>query len=324
MKFTFTDKKVNIPNRVHTYAEKKIGKLDRYFQTEPEASIVFSVEKGRNNLEVTIRSGATVIRVAESTSDMFVSIDAAVASIERQLRKNKSRLEKRLRKGAFDQPNDAFFVPDVDADEEPSYQLVRTDHGGGNREELALVTSSVDCVLFITPEKLYHATGAYAFGDAEVLNELYVQNLDGSEFRRVYTGNMGDVSLQAVRGGRLYLVESGEADTRRVTSIAEDGSDAQILYEQGSSAWITVSHFEGDEMVLVVREEESWVTRFVAVGLSGSHEQRQLLEVGDDLSMPIWLDGRYSIRSSTSSTEADDNPDAMMMSPDGTITEYAR
>ena len=126
MKFTFTDKKVNIPNRVHTYAEKKIGKLDRYFQTEPEASIVFSVEKGRNNLEVTIRSGATVIRVAESTSDMFVSIDAAVASIERQLRKNKSRLEKRLRKGAFDQPNDAFFVPDVDADEEPSYQLVRT------------------------------------------------------------------------------------------------------------------------------------------------------------------------------------------------------
>ena len=37
MKFTFTDKKVNIPNRVHTYAEKKIGKLDRYFQTEPEA-----------------------------------------------------------------------------------------------------------------------------------------------------------------------------------------------------------------------------------------------------------------------------------------------
>ena len=77
-------------------------------------------------------------------------------------------------------------------------------------------------------------------------------------------------------------------------------------------------------MVLVVREEESWVTRFVAVGLSGSHEQRQLLEVGDDLSMPIWLDGHYAVKSSTSSTEADDNPDAMMMSPDGTITEYAR
>ena len=127
MKFTFTDKKVNIPNRVHNYAEKKIGKLDRYFQTEPEASVVFSVEKGRNNLEVTIRSGATVIRVAESTSDMFVSIDAAVASIERQLRKNKSPPGKApCARAPLNQPNAEFFVPDVDAEEEPSYDLVRT------------------------------------------------------------------------------------------------------------------------------------------------------------------------------------------------------
>ena len=151
MKFTFTDKKVNIPNRVHNYAEKKIGKLDRYFQTEPETSVVFSVEKGRNNLEVTIRSGATVIRVAESTSDMFVSIDAAVASIERQLRKNKSRLEKRLRKGAFDQPNAEFFVPDVDAEEEPSYNLVRTKRFFFRRmsvEEAILQMNLVDHTFF--------------------------------------------------------------------------------------------------------------------------------------------------------------------------------
>ncbi len=126
MKFTFTDKKVNIPNRVHAYAEKKIGKLDRYFKTEPDVSVIFSVEKGRNILEVTIRSGSTVIRVAESTSDMFVSIDAAVASIERQLRKNKSRLEKRLRKEAFESaPAEEYFVPDED-EEEDTIQVVRT------------------------------------------------------------------------------------------------------------------------------------------------------------------------------------------------------
>ena len=125
MKFTFTDKKVNIPNRVHTYAEKKIGKLDRYFQTEPETSIVFSVEKGRNNLEVTIRSGSTVLRVAESTSDMFVSIDAAVASIERQLRKNKTRLARRLRQDAFVRtPDETSFAPEEP--EEGTFELVRT------------------------------------------------------------------------------------------------------------------------------------------------------------------------------------------------------
>lgn len=102
MKFTFTDKKVHIPDRVHAYAEKKISKLDRYFKQEAETALVFSVEKGRNQIEVTIRAGSTILRVSESTSDMFVSIDAAVASIERQLRKNKARLEKRLRSEGFE------------------------------------------------------------------------------------------------------------------------------------------------------------------------------------------------------------------------------
>lgn len=115
MKFTMTDKKVQIPDRVHAYAEKKVSKLDRFFKSEAEASLVFSVEKGRHQLEVTIRSGSTILRVAESTSDMFVSIDAAIASIERQLRKNKTRLEKRLRCEGFDPlPEDSehYFVPE--------------------------------------------------------------------------------------------------------------------------------------------------------------------------------------------------------------------
>ena len=102
MKFVFTDKKVSLPAKVHAYAEKKVGKLDRYFKADAEAAIVFSVEKGRNNVELTVRSGSTIIRVAESTSDMFATVDAAVASVERQLRKNKTRLEKRLRENAFE------------------------------------------------------------------------------------------------------------------------------------------------------------------------------------------------------------------------------
>lgn len=124
MKFTFTDKKVNLPKKVHEYAEKKVGKLDRYFQTEAEASVVFSVEKGRNNAEVTVRSGGTIIRVSESTADMFASIDAAVADIERQLRKNKARLEKRLKKDAFVRElEETSFVPD---EPEETYDVVRT------------------------------------------------------------------------------------------------------------------------------------------------------------------------------------------------------
>lgn len=124
MKFTFTDKKVALPQKVHEYAEKKVGKLDRFFQTEADTAVVFSVEKGRNCAEVTIRSGSTIIRVSESTADMCASIDAAVADIERQLRKNKARLEKRLRKDAFVRmPDETSFVPD---EPEEVYNVVRT------------------------------------------------------------------------------------------------------------------------------------------------------------------------------------------------------
>lgn len=127
MKFVYTDKKVNLPDKVHAYAEKKVGKLDRYFKADAEAAIVFSVEKNRNNVELTIRAGSTIIRVAESTSDMFATIDAAVASVERQIRKNKARLEKRLRENAFERTVDAgevsTFVPE---ESEESFNIVRS------------------------------------------------------------------------------------------------------------------------------------------------------------------------------------------------------
>ena len=126
MKFTFTDKKVTLPRSVHDYAEKKVGKLERYFRTEPDASVVFSVEKGRNNVEVTVRAGGTILRAAESTSDMLASIDAAVADMERQLRKNKARLEKRLRKDAFVRSVEEAETSFVPEEPEEVYDLVRT------------------------------------------------------------------------------------------------------------------------------------------------------------------------------------------------------
>lgn len=129
MKFVFTDKKVNLPEAVHQYAEKKVGKLDRFFKEDATASVTFSIEKERNNkVEITIRSGGTIFRVSESTSDMHASIDAAVTTLERQIRKNKTRLEKRLRQGAFERSLDvgelSTFAPDEP--EEGEYRIVRS------------------------------------------------------------------------------------------------------------------------------------------------------------------------------------------------------
>ena len=101
MKFQFSEKKVKLPQNVHAYAEKKVMKLARYFEEDAEALVVFSVEKNRNNVELTVHGSGTWFRAHESTSDMFASIDAAVGTIEGQIRKNKTRLARRLRQDAF-------------------------------------------------------------------------------------------------------------------------------------------------------------------------------------------------------------------------------
>ena len=128
MKFVFTDKKINVPNSIHYYAEKKVGKLDRFFKEDATAAITFSLEKDRlNKVEITIRANGTIFRVSESTSDMHASIDAAVTTLERQIRKNKTRLEKRLRQGAFERSVDEVEVSSLvpDEPEEGEYNVVR-------------------------------------------------------------------------------------------------------------------------------------------------------------------------------------------------------
>ena len=101
MKFQYSEKKVKLPGNVPAYAEKKVMKLARYFEEDAEALIVFSVEKNRNKVELTVHGAGTWFRASESTSDMFASVDAAVSTIEGQIRKNKTRLARRLRQDAF-------------------------------------------------------------------------------------------------------------------------------------------------------------------------------------------------------------------------------
>ncbi|UOO37859.1 ribosome-associated translation inhibitor RaiA [Oscillospiraceae bacterium CM] len=125
MKFTVTEKKVQVSDELRDYAQKKIGKLDRFFKLESEAFITFSIERGRHKAEVTLNNNGMFYRVTESTNDMYATIDAAVAAIESQFRKNKARLSKRLRDGALEREvkPSVTYVPD---DEEPDFQIIRT------------------------------------------------------------------------------------------------------------------------------------------------------------------------------------------------------
>ena len=121
MKFTFTEKRIDATPAMKEYAEKKISKIDKYFKTESEAFVTFSTERGRYIAEVTIKNNGMFYRVKETTGDMCASIDSAVATIERQIRKNKTRLEKRLRTDAFER----VVVPMVDDEPEEDFKVVR-------------------------------------------------------------------------------------------------------------------------------------------------------------------------------------------------------
>jgi putative sigma-54 modulation protein len=126
MKFTVNERKIRIAPEIREYAEKKISKLDRFFHSESEASVRFSMERGRHIAEITLNNRGLVLRVTESTGDMRASIDSAVASIERQIRKHKTRLAKRLRDGALERETEPDVTGEDDEDEgEPEFSIAR-------------------------------------------------------------------------------------------------------------------------------------------------------------------------------------------------------
>ena len=139
MKFQYSEKKVKLPGNVHAYAEKKVMKLARYFEEDAEALIVFSVEKGNNNVELTVRGAGTWFRAKESTSDMFASIDLAVSTIEGQIRKNKTRLARRLRQDAFSRTvEETSFAPEPEEDDLSIVRIKRFHIQPMRREEAVL------------------------------------------------------------------------------------------------------------------------------------------------------------------------------------------
>ena len=125
MKFTFTEKKMDSSEDLRAYAVRKISKLDRLFKSEGEAFVTFSIERGRFRAEITIHNNGIYYRASELTSDMYASVDSGVATIERQIRKNKSRLSKRLREEVLEQEFvPTFVMMDEDADEE--FKIIRS------------------------------------------------------------------------------------------------------------------------------------------------------------------------------------------------------
>lgn len=125
MKFTFTEKKMDSSEDLRAYASRKIGKLDRFFKNEADAYVTFSIERGRFRAEITIRSNGLFYRASELTNDMYASVDSGVAAIERQIRRNKTRLEKKLREGALEREIVPAYVSAAEESDD-EFKIVRS------------------------------------------------------------------------------------------------------------------------------------------------------------------------------------------------------
>lgn len=124
MKFTFTEKKMESSEELRAYSVRKISKLDRLFKSEADAYVTFSIERGRFLAEITIHNNGLYYRASELTNDMYASVDSGVAAIERQIRRNKTRLEKRLREGALELEPVGAYIAEDEPDEE--FKIVRS------------------------------------------------------------------------------------------------------------------------------------------------------------------------------------------------------
>ena len=122
MKITVIGRQMNVYEDMKALIEKKLAKFDKFFPGEGEATVTLSCKKNDRNLEITINAGGTLFR-SEVRADSFRdALDGACANIERQIRKNKTRLAKKLREGVFTPYPDESF-DDTVADEE---EIIRT------------------------------------------------------------------------------------------------------------------------------------------------------------------------------------------------------
>ena len=94
MKIRFIARKFTLTDDVKERVQKKLQKLDKFFPPETEATVALYGEKIGERIEVTIYRGGTIFRAEESDKDVACALDTALDVIERQIRKNRTRLEK--------------------------------------------------------------------------------------------------------------------------------------------------------------------------------------------------------------------------------------
>lgn len=173
MKIQLRGEHLEITDALRDYVEKKIGRLEKYFDTPPAQSVqvTLSVVRDSHNVEVTMPINGILIRAEERSPDMYASIDLVAEKIEGQIRKHKTKLNRRFREQgirALFQENGAAAAVAV---EEPAGEIVRV-------KKFALKPMTPEEAV-LQMDLLGHDFFVFSNADTEEVNVVYKRN-DGN------------------------------------------------------------------------------------------------------------------------------------------------
>ena len=118
MKFVIRGQKLKVTEAIKTYIEQKVGKLDKYFESPDDltAHVLIKVRGSDQMVEVTIPTKKAMLRAEESHNDLYASIDLVIEKLERQIRKNKTKMQHKKVKHAYVDFDMSFDVEHVEND----------------------------------------------------------------------------------------------------------------------------------------------------------------------------------------------------------------
>lgn len=122
MKINVIGRQMNVYEEMKLLIERKLKKFDKFFSGEGEATVTLSCKHNEKNLELTISAAGALFRSEVGAESFRDALDQAINNIERQIRKNKTRLARRLREDLFIPPAEDEF-DDIAADDET---IIRT------------------------------------------------------------------------------------------------------------------------------------------------------------------------------------------------------
>lgn len=133
MNFSIRGQQIEVTEALRDYVDKKLSRLDKYFEAPPasEGYVTLSVVRGLHTVEVTIPLTGVMLRAEDRSDDMYASIDAVVDKLERQIRKHKTKINRKFRqegslKSLFVENGSAAGAVAVDETDSDDLEVVRT------------------------------------------------------------------------------------------------------------------------------------------------------------------------------------------------------